>query len=583
MASSSKPCPSCQFPLTAANIDRTTGIIHCPQCGSQYTITKKNTATQSSSPVPTSAPVPASMPAAQAQVAPYQQPIIPQPAQPTKKSNKWVVIISGVVAFLIFTMLLSTCTGGTHKTNKANENTNTNESALVQSAPSSKEQHHVTISAVEGDIIEDRANITVKGTLANDNDSSTWKIRPTFEALAEDDSVIATSSTNEDIEVRTDVRDFTTTFVFSSEELDRFKTIRIVGDLSDATVETPQEDLDHKSADAKNAARDTWNKLAAAPVISSQPVETQTDILTEYVPNVRGADWINWNEDVAPNYVLELGPADIGEIPAAGTIVYGKLDYLGRTTAAAGNITKALRDAGSANGHDDFASGEDPSGWPSSNPKVSIAAPHGKTYNGYLWNRSHLIADSLGGQAIRVNAITGTRMQNVGANDGKSSGGMAYCEWQARDWLDSHPDGTLYYRATPMYLGEELIPRSVVVDMKSSDGSIDKMVLVYNAAKGFDIDYMGSGSNVGASNYRAPEPAPAAEPAPAPAPDPAPAPVVEQPAAPMPVEQTVVVTETGKKYHSNESCSGLNNAKSTRRVTLSEAQGMGLTPCSKCW
>lgn len=46
--------------------------------------------------------------------------------------------------------------------------------------------------------------------------------------------------------------------------------------------------------------------------------------------------------------------------------------------------------------------------------------------------------------------------------------------------------------------------------------------------------------------------------------------------------QTVYITETGKKYHSTKSCSGLNNANAVYDTTISEAQNRGLTPCSKC-
>ena len=199
--------------------------------------------------------------------------------------------------------------------------------------------------------------------------------------------------------------------------------------------------------------------------------------------------WSTWNEEVAPNYVYVTGSAVVIDVPEPGEIVYGELDELGRTTYAVGNITKELRDAGTANGHDDFASGDDPSGWPSPNPKVEIVTPTGKVYRGYMWNRSHLIADSLGGQAIKANAVTGTRMQNVGANNGEDAGGMAFCEVKARKWLDANPDGTLYYRADAMYAGDELVPRAVIVNMKSSDGELDMQVIVYNAAKGFEIDY----------------------------------------------------------------------------------------------
>ena len=83
--------------------------------------------------------------------------------------------------------------------------------------------------------------------------------------------------------------------------------------------------------------------------------------------------------------------------------------------------------------------------------------------------------------------MTGTRMQNAGGND--NEGGMAYGEQIARTWLDAHENGTLYYSATPLYVGGERIPRAVIVDMRSSDGSIDTELIVYNAAKGYEVNY----------------------------------------------------------------------------------------------
>ena len=167
-------------------------------------------------------------------------------------------------------------------------------------------------------------------------------------------------------------------------------------------------------------------------------------------------------------------------------ISYGRTDVLGRSTWSAGYITPEIwarevaeeRQSGSM---------PNPSGWPSSNSKVSIPLYNGKTYNGYLYNRSHLVADSLGGDAFVENLVTGTRTQNVGANDGK--GGMAYAETIARNYMKKHPNGYLYYAATPVYVGDELVPRSVYVDMKSDDGQINSHIEVYNTAKGFAINY----------------------------------------------------------------------------------------------
>ena len=119
---------------------------------------------------------------------------------------------------------------------------------------------------------------------------------------------------------------------------------------------------------------------------------------------------------------------------------------------------------------------------------MTINFADGSHYSGYFYNRSHLLAHSLGGDDADYNMITGTRQQNVGKNDG--NGGMAYTETLARDYLKKNPNGTVYYSVEPEYNGNELVPRSVIVNIKSNDGSIDKQVRVYNVATGYTIDYM---------------------------------------------------------------------------------------------
>lgn len=193
-----------------------------------------------------------------------------------------------------------------------------------------------------------------------------------------------------------------------------------------------------------------------------------------------------WKESAAPNYVVKIGKAKVSGKPKKGKIKYSKLDSLGRTRRVVGNINYKLVNA-SAGWRQIIPENEDPSGWPGQNQIIQIRLCNGRTYKGYAMDRSHLIADSLGGKAIRRNLITGTRMQNVGANDGK--GGMAYTERRAINWLYKHKKGSVYYSATPVYKGKELIPRSVVVDLKTSDSKINERVIVYNYAKGYTVDY----------------------------------------------------------------------------------------------
>lgn len=48
----------------------------------------------------------------------------------------------------------------------------------------------------------------------------------------------------------------------------------------------------------------------------------------------------------------------------------------------------------------------------------------------------------------------------------------------------------------------------------------------------------------------------------------------------QPQEQMVWIPQSGSKYHSNPSCSGMNNPT---QVTISKAQSMGYEPCKKCY
>ena len=264
-----------------------------------------------------------------------------------------------------------------------------------------------------------------------------------------------------------------------------------------------------------------------------------------------------WSAKVAPNYVVKIGKAKVSGKPKKGTIKYAKLDKYGRTGRAVGNITyKMVKD--SAGWREEFPEGSDPAGW-GKNKIVKIKLYNGRYYKGFLYNRSHLIADSLGGRAIRRNLITGTRMQNVGANDGK--GGMAYTERKVVNYLYKHHKATVYYSAKPIYKGKELIPRSVIVDIKSSDKKLNERVIVYNAAKGFKINYKKgmakSSSSSGTSTLAA--------------------------AAALPSSSgKVYITKTGTKYHLNRNCRGLSNAKSIFETTKDDAVSKGLSPCLLC-
>lgn len=139
-----------------------------------------------------------------------------------------------------------------------------------------------------------------------------------------------------------------------------------------------------------------------------------------------------------------------------------------------------------------------PPAWPSSNPKVAINySLTGRTYHGYLYNRSHSIADSLLGSksyTSEYNFTTGTRPQNVGADQ---SGGMRYAEEAAENYWNNHPGtkNTIDYETTPVYKGNENIPRGSIVNIKSSDNVLNTEIVVINSVEGIKINYNDGSSN----------------------------------------------------------------------------------------
>lgn len=188
------------------------------------------------------------------------------------------------------------------------------------------------------------------------------------------------------------------------------------------------------------------------------------------------------------NFFRYLGYADISAALdlAPGEIRYSALDSLGRTGSAYALLTHENLDVGTRPREN--ISSIHPSGW-HNNQRVEISFndKNNTVYHGYFYNRSHLIAHFLGGDDKAYNMVTGTRVQNVGDNRGY--GGMAGPESMARSYFKKNPDGALYYLVTPLYVGDELVPRSVIVNMQSADGHLSRKLEVFNVAPGFTIDY----------------------------------------------------------------------------------------------
>jgi DNA-entry nuclease len=157
---------------------------------------------------------------------------------------------------------------------------------------------------------------------------------------------------------------------------------------------------------------------------------------------------------------------------------YSELDYLGRcgeTIACIGIDLKPTVDREDT----ESISGVKPSGW--NNKKYSTSIVDG----GWIYNRSHLIGWQLTGETDNErNLITGTRYFNVN--------GMLPFENMVADYLKEEPKNHVMYRVTPIYKGNELVARGVLIEgysVEDMGDGISFCVYVYNVQPGVSIDY----------------------------------------------------------------------------------------------
>lgn len=160
------------------------------------------------------------------------------------------------------------------------------------------------------------------------------------------------------------------------------------------------------------------------------------------------------------------------ELTAESFEFYTELDELGRcgmTIACIGVDMMPTEDRGEIGS-------VKPSGWQS----VKYDIVDGK----YLYNRCHLIGFQLTGEnANKKNLITGTRYLNIE--------GMLPFENMVADYVRETGNHVLY-RVTPIFEGQELVARGVVLEglsMEDSGEDICFCVYAYNNQPGISIDY----------------------------------------------------------------------------------------------
>lgn len=154
---------------------------------------------------------------------------------------------------------------------------------------------------------------------------------------------------------------------------------------------------------------------------------------------------------------------------------YGDLDNLNRVTAANALLNVSLMPT---------AKREplhwNPTGW------------HNKRINGgWLYNRSHLIGYQLTGQNNNPkNLMTGTRSLN--------SPEMLAHEMDIAYYLKQSSSNYIRYRVTPVFRGDELLPRGVQMEAQSiGNNSVHFNVYIFNIQSGVTLNYNDGTSQIG--------------------------------------------------------------------------------------
>jgi len=190
-------------------------------------------------------------------------------------------------------------------------------------------------------------------------------------------------------------------------------------------------------------------------------------VTPENIPPYSGKPYVVLNRN-QPYFTAE-------EITAEAFERYSKLDDLGRCGEAFANVGAELMPTENRKYDPEFR-------------RIKPSGFHVVRYDDiiddrYLYNRCHLIGYQLCGQTTNPqNLITGTRYFNV-------KGMLPFENWIARH-VKRHGVHVLY-RVTPIFKGDELVARGVLMEARSveNNGRLHFCVFVYNVQPGIVIDY----------------------------------------------------------------------------------------------
>ena len=280
--------------------------------------------------------------------------------------------------------------------------------------------------------------------------------------------------------------------------------------------------------------------LGVSPAFFSNPISYSDQYIDiDTIPEYSGSPYVEMNYNQADFSEDDMQRESFEE--------YSDLDSLGRCGQAYAMIsTKTMPTA-----KRESIGQIKPSGW------------HTVRYDDlipdkYLYNRCHLIGFQLAGEnANEKNLITGTRYMNVE--------GMLPFEDEVADYVKETGNRVLY-RVTPVYEGDDLVARGVVMEAYSVEDSgegVSFNVFVYNVQPGIVIDYATGDSQRADTSTPADDDKPALEQS----------------------DQLYVLNNSTKKFHLPE-CASADKIKSENReetkTSRKSLMSMGYEPCGNC-
>ena len=207
--------------------------------------------------------------------------------------------------------------------------------------------------------------------------------------------------------------------------------------------------------------------------VTTAPTGPDNAATLDDIPEFSGYPYVILNENTPAFTAAEIEEA------RASYEYFSELDTLGRcgvVHASVGQDIMPTEERGSIGM-------VKPSGWQTA--KYDIV--NGK----YLYNRCHLIGFQLTGEnANERNLITGTRYLNIE--------GMLPFENMIADYVKD-TDNHVLYRVSPVYVGNELVARGVVMEAYSIEDEGDGIcfhVFAYNVQPGIVINYQNGTSHL---------------------------------------------------------------------------------------